>query len=635
MSVEHHCQIGLGNVALFPLGTTILLRRMETSATREYPLLIHTFFLTHTVGGVFLNPEDKALYDKMLRLQGLGSNTPTGVPYTKDEIMAIVRGGKQRGHILGVERVLPGQGTPKYGGGSGSGGCGDDEPGDDEDDSEDEEDEDDIACGITARTKDHVINIDASDINNELAETEYVEYIYKFYKLSLIEGGLKDNMDSKHHINTKIRAILIDWIIELHKKFDLMRETLYLTINMVDRYLSCTHKRADSSYKEGHSRLVGMMENMVFFYTQLGLMDYMVIISNNPSKSLLILVGQPLNKSSSSTKATYWHANYRQYSRTVSEYAEEFMRLASRNQLSESDAQQVTRLNNGLRYDIQSIISLQTSWTLDEAIRMALKVKLTISKGKSNSKFYNKPDLNQSLNQSAEKTQPLNSNKAKKNKSTYASTSSHATKKPINQYARLVGEWYEDEFKNEECFIRPEDVLDEEEDDEHEAYSYVVRRLMLTTPKKVKTPSDTRFFKHDVGSIKTSSTSSLMVEVVRISSHETSLVDSIVKGDNKIMENVPPKLHDLFSKFKNIMPEELLDGLPPLRDTQQQINFIPGASLPNLPHYRMSPTQHDILLGIVEELLRKGVIQESKILCAVPMLLVPKKDKTWRMCTDN
>ncbi|GJW06501.1 hypothetical protein Tco_1568924 [Tanacetum coccineum] len=35
---------------------------MESSATREYPSLLHTFFLTHTVRGVFLNPEDKALY---------------------------------------------------------------------------------------------------------------------------------------------------------------------------------------------------------------------------------------------------------------------------------------------------------------------------------------------------------------------------------------------------------------------------------------------------------------------------------------------------------------------------------------------------------------------------------------------
>nr|GEZ71178.1 hypothetical protein [Tanacetum cinerariifolium] len=75
---------------------------METSATREYPSLIYTFFMTHTVGGVFLDPEDKSLYDEMLRLQGLGSNTPTGVPYTEDEIMAIVRGGKQRGHIPGL-----------------------------------------------------------------------------------------------------------------------------------------------------------------------------------------------------------------------------------------------------------------------------------------------------------------------------------------------------------------------------------------------------------------------------------------------------------------------------------------------------------------------------------------------------
>ncbi|GKE54920.1 hypothetical protein Tco_1490076, partial [Tanacetum coccineum] len=122
---------------------------MESSATQEYPSLIHTFFLTHTVGSVFLNPEDKALYDEMLRLQGLGSNTSTGVPYTEDEIMAIVYGGKQRGHIpgVGVTTSFPKctqlESQPEYGGGSESGGCGDDDPGDDEDGGEDDEDEDD------------------------------------------------------------------------------------------------------------------------------------------------------------------------------------------------------------------------------------------------------------------------------------------------------------------------------------------------------------------------------------------------------------------------------------------------------------------------------------------------------------
>ncbi|GKA48845.1 hypothetical protein Tco_0741803 [Tanacetum coccineum] len=69
----------------------------------------------------------------------------TGVPYTDDEIMAIVRRSKQRGYIPGVGRVLERQGMdsqPEVGSDSGSGGAGDDEPGDDEDADEDEEDDD-------------------------------------------------------------------------------------------------------------------------------------------------------------------------------------------------------------------------------------------------------------------------------------------------------------------------------------------------------------------------------------------------------------------------------------------------------------------------------------------------------------
>jgi len=38
-------------------------------------------------------------------------------------------------------------------------------------------------------------------------------------------------------INEKMRAILVDWIIEVHLKFKLLPETLFLTINLIDRYL--------------------------------------------------------------------------------------------------------------------------------------------------------------------------------------------------------------------------------------------------------------------------------------------------------------------------------------------------------------------------------------------------------------
>ncbi|GKD63532.1 hypothetical protein Tco_1305640 [Tanacetum coccineum] len=83
--------------------------QMGSSATREYPSLIQTYFDTQTVDSVFLRDEEQLLYEELLRLQALGPNTPTGVPYTDDEIMARVRQGKQRGHLLGVGRVLAGE----------------------------------------------------------------------------------------------------------------------------------------------------------------------------------------------------------------------------------------------------------------------------------------------------------------------------------------------------------------------------------------------------------------------------------------------------------------------------------------------------------------------------------------------
>lgn len=47
-----------------------------------------------------------------------------------------------------------------------------------------------------------------------------------------------DYMGGQPEINAKMRAILADWLIEVHAKFELMPESLYLTFNILDRYLS-------------------------------------------------------------------------------------------------------------------------------------------------------------------------------------------------------------------------------------------------------------------------------------------------------------------------------------------------------------------------------------------------------------
>jgi cyclin B len=44
-------------------------------------------------------------------------------------------------------------------------------------------------------------------------------------------------MGHQTDINERMRAILMDWLIEVHYKFKLLPETLFLTVNLIDRYL--------------------------------------------------------------------------------------------------------------------------------------------------------------------------------------------------------------------------------------------------------------------------------------------------------------------------------------------------------------------------------------------------------------
>jgi cyclin B len=98
----------------------------------------------------------------------------------------------------------------------------------------------DVICGVRASASSvpAVLDIDAADRANPLCFTDYVGDI--FAKLREREAKFAASCSYMHHqtdINEKMRAILIDWLVEVHLKFKLMPETLYLTINLIDRFL--------------------------------------------------------------------------------------------------------------------------------------------------------------------------------------------------------------------------------------------------------------------------------------------------------------------------------------------------------------------------------------------------------------
>lgn len=98
---------------------------------------------------------------------------------------------------------------------------------------------------------------------------------------------------------------------------------------------------------------------------------------------------------------------------------------------------------------------------------------------------------------------------------------------------------------------------------------------------------------------------------------------------------VPQAMTSLLNQYAHLCKNPLTGTLSPLRNIQHRYQLQPGASLPNLPHYKMAPAEHEELRRQVQEPLSKGFIRESTSLFVVLALLTPKKDGSWRMCVDS
>lgn len=88
---------------------------------------------------------------------------------------------------------------------------------------------------------------------------------------------------------------------------------------------------------------------------------------------------------------------------------------------------------------------------------------------------------------------------------------------------------------------------------------------------------------------------------------------------------IHPKINVIIS---DNIPKELL----PTRSISHHMDTVPAVSLPNKVLHTMTPEKNEGFNRKIQEMLKKGLIQESLMPFAAP---TPKKDGEWTMCIDS
>ncbi|KAJ3684911.1 hypothetical protein LUZ61_014075 [Rhynchospora tenuis] len=97
-------------------------------------------------------------------------------------------------------------------------------------------------------------------------------------------------------------------------------------------------------------------------------------------------------------------------------------------------------------------------------------------------------------------------------------------------------------------------------------------------------------------------------------------------------KHILPELNEVVQQYTQVFDEP--NSLPPIRVLDHSIPLKPETQPINLRPYRFSHFQKLEIEKIIEELLHSGYIRPSSSPFASPILLVRKKDNSWRLCVD-
>lgn len=118
------------------------------------------------------------------------------------------------------------------------------------------------------------------NIHNSFYETENNEFLKDLYPYpNYMKLRQKD-------INDKMRVILFDWLIDVHLKWKLLHETLFITFNIIDRYLGIKPTQRDELQCVGVSALLLACKYEEIYFPEIS--DFQEITDNAFSKQEIL-----------------------------------------------------------------------------------------------------------------------------------------------------------------------------------------------------------------------------------------------------------------------------------------------------------------------------------------------------------
>ena len=92
---------------------------------------------------------------------------------------------------------------------------------------------------INILSEEEVLDLDAEDLEDPLMVAEYAVEIFEYLRdLEMTTLPNPDYMLHQDDLDWGDRDILNDWLVQVHQRFQLLPETLYLAINILDRFLT-------------------------------------------------------------------------------------------------------------------------------------------------------------------------------------------------------------------------------------------------------------------------------------------------------------------------------------------------------------------------------------------------------------